>query len=123
MKMILTHADLMSLKAAKEFPELLLSYIEREWCDLHEAYSDGKAMLEFSLAGHDCQVCLGPGDSLPKELGWPEYVERVQLGGLQMYRTYVMEAEDCGILYYSVVGTLDEASERFLMEQAEMNER
>ena len=122
-KVILTHADLMSLKTANEFPEPVLSYIEREWCDLYEAYSDGEAISEFSLKGHDHQVCLGPGDSLPKDLDWPEYVERVLLGDLEIYRMYVMDAEDCGVLYYSIVGTLHEEFERFLMKHAEMNER
>lgn len=123
MKVILTYKDLMSLKTASEFPEPLLSYIAREWCGLYEAYSDGETISEFSLEGHYHQVCLGLNDSLSRDLGRPEYVERVQLGVLQIYRMYVMDVEDCGILYYSVVGMLDEASERLLMEHAEMNER
>ncbi|MBP1931463.1 hypothetical protein J2Z37_001464 [Ammoniphilus resinae] len=36
---------------------------------------------------------------------------------------YVMEGEDYGKLYYSIVGMLDENAEKFLEKYAELNER
>jgi hypothetical protein len=46
-KVILTHANLMLLKTANEFRELLLSNIESEWHDFYESYSDGEAHVEI----------------------------------------------------------------------------
>lgn len=123
MKEILTFADLKTIEAAGVFPQQFLNYIEREWLGLYEAYSEDEDLKEFSLAEHDRQVLLEYGDQVPKDLSTIEYVELVQLDGLELYRMYSMETEGKGTLYYSVVGTLDEETERFLKEQAEWNER
>ncbi|TVY08428.1 hypothetical protein [Paenibacillus cremeus] len=123
LRVILTHNDLLWLKAANVFPESFLDYVRKEWYELYEAYADGIELLDFSLENHDRQACLEPGDKLPCDKNWPEFVERVQLGALELYRAYVLEAECCGIMYYSIVGTLEEESEQRLREYVEWNER
>ncbi|RAP73931.1 hypothetical protein DL346_22905 [Paenibacillus montanisoli] len=54
-------------------------------------------MSEFNLEGYDRQVCFEQDDYLLSDLGWPECVERVQLGGFAIFKIYMMKAEDIGV--------------------------
>jgi hypothetical protein len=118
--------DLQLLQEEKELPRSFLDYLREEWMELYKLYSDGESLEEFSLEPHGIQIVLEKGDNLPDEIGvivFPEYVERISFNNMDIYRMYVMEAEDYGRLYYSIVGTLNDESEAFLQEHTEMNER
>lgn len=107
MKVIKDHADLQELKVAGKLPELFLHYLEGEWNDLYEVFSEGEEMDEFSLEPNGKQIVLEPGDLLPEGLGetyWVEYVEKIRLDDVEIYRMYVMEAEAMG---YCTTGWLD----------------
>jgi hypothetical protein len=53
-----------------------------------------------------------------------EYVEPEVIGeSILIYRTYIMQDNEAGIMLYSIVGTLDDETENFLAEQAELNTR
>ncbi len=94
--------------------------------EFYEAYSDGEPLEEFSLEMYGMLIVLESGESLSEGIGntiFPEYVERISLENVDIYRMYVMEAEDYGQLYYSIVETLDDELEAFLEEYAAMNER
>jgi hypothetical protein len=119
MKLIKTYDDVQQLKESSTLPNTFLLYLEWEWNDLYGAFSDDEEKEKFSLEQHGKQMVLEAGDSLPKGLGeiyWPEYVEKVQVDEVDIYRMYVMEMEGHGILYYWLEGTLDKESERILRE-------
>jgi hypothetical protein len=123
-RVITVYADLMKLKESNDIPAPFLEYLEQEWNGLYEALSNGEERGEFSLKAHGKQIVLEPGDRIPEGIGesyWPEYVDRIRLEGMEVYRMYVMETEDYGNLYYSIVGTLDEESEMILREYAGEN--
>ena len=52
-----------------------------------------------------------------------EFVEFVELGSIEesilMYRTFILNDDESGIMLYSIVGTLGDETESFLAEQAE----
>ncbi|SEC34396.1 hypothetical protein [Paenibacillus sp. GP183] len=123
MIVVKTYTDVQALNEAGAFPESFRGYVERDWIDLYEAYSDEEDISEFSLEPHVRQVCLEPGDKVPVGIDWPEYVERFCLDDFEINRMYVPETEEFGVLYYSIVGTLDNHSEDFLRENVEMGER
>ncbi|MGE5661551.1 MAG: hypothetical protein ACM3X1_04815 [Ignavibacteriales bacterium] len=126
MKIIKGHVDVELLKEENSLPQAFVEFLENEWMELYEAYSDGESLEEFSLELHGMQIVFEKGDRLAEGFGeviFPEYVEKIRFKDIELYRMYVMEAEDYGKLYYSIVGTLDDASEAFLQEYAEGNER
>jgi len=126
MQIIKGFLDLELLRENATLTSSFLDYLETEWMEFYEAYSDGVPLEEFSLELHGMQIVLESGDSLPEGMGetiFPEYVEKISLDDVDIYRMYVMEAEDYGKLYYSFVGSLDDESEATLGEYAEMNER
>jgi hypothetical protein len=119
MKVIKVYEDLQRLKRTSSLPDMFLQYLELEWNGLFEAFTDDEERGEFSLESHGKQVVLEPGDRLPKGLGeiyWPEYVEKIQVDEVEIFRMYVMEMEDYGVLYYWIAGSLDEESETMLRE-------
>jgi hypothetical protein len=125
MKVINTWADLQLLKKSESLPQSFMLYLEKECMDLMNAYYDCEWMEDFSLEPHGNIVVLEPGDSIPEGIGesvWVEYVEKVSLDDVEVFRMFVLETEDYGVLYYSIVGSLDAESEAILQEYAEMNE-
>jgi hypothetical protein len=126
LKQIKGLGDLQMVKNERTFSNTFLKYLEQEWLELYETYSDGKEKEKFTLDQDQRLVILEPGDSIPKgfrKTYFPEYVEKVLLDDVELYRMYVMEAEDYGVMYYSIVRTLDVESEVILQEYAEMNDR
>jgi hypothetical protein len=119
MKVIKGLVDLQLLREGDAMSESFHDYLKGEWMELYELYSNGEPLEEFSLEPHGVQIVLEKGESLPKDMGeliLPEYVERISLDKVNIYRMYVMDVEDYGKLYYSVIGTLDDESEAFLQE-------
>jgi hypothetical protein len=120
----MVYADLMLIKESNDFPAPFLEYLEQEWNGLYEAFSNGEERGEFSLENQGQMLVLEPRERIPVgffDSYWPEYVDRIRLEGMEVYRMYVMEAEDYGKLYYSIVDSLDEESEMILREYAGEN--
>lgn len=121
MKVINTWTDMQLLKNSESLPQSFLLYLEQECMDLMNAYYDSEWMEDFSLEPHGNMIVLEPGDNIPGGIGksvWVEYVEKFALDDVEIYRMFVLETEDHGILYYSIVGTLGDQSELFLKEHA-----
>jgi hypothetical protein len=96
MRIIKGYLDLELLRENATLPNEFLDYLEAEWMEFYDAYSDGEPLEEFSLELHGMQFVLESGDSLSESIGetvLPEYVERISLGEVDIYRMYVMEAE------------------------------
>jgi hypothetical protein len=127
MRIIQTHRDLQVLKQANMLPKSYMAFLEEEWHGLFEALGVGESREEFSLHDHGYMVVLEAGDYNLEPVGieeglrnsWPEYVERIPLKDVDIYRIGVLYNNDYMMLFYSVVNTLDEETEAWLKEQAE----
>jgi hypothetical protein len=116
----------------EQIPKEVFRYLEQEWIQMYEAFSESGPVDEFQMSKH-CQMVLvvssnddftmiGLPGSLPK--CFVEYVDLVTIGeSLLMYRTFIMQDNEAGIMLYSIVGTLEDDTECFLAEQAELNNR
>ena len=116
MKTIKTHADLKELEHGP-FPEPLVKFVSELFSGLcAECDGDGQSLRENPIF-----VCEA-GDPL---LQWldeapfgPEYVERIELTGLALYRVGVLQDNDAFVQYLIPAGTLDEETENWLAGSA-----
>ncbi len=127
MRIIQTYKDLQTLKQANVFSNSYMAFLEEEWNDLFEALNSDKAKEQFSLQEHGYMVCLESGDYNLEPLGlteglcnsYPEYINKIPLGDIDIYRIGILYNNEYMMLFYSIVDTLDEETEAWLAEHTE----
>jgi hypothetical protein len=124
-------SDVLQLEEER-IPKEVVKYLIQEWMQMYEAFSEGEQIDEFQMIQHCQMVFLESSKDDLTLIGLPscfsecavEYVETITIGEIfQMYRTYIMQDNEAGIMLYSIVGTLDDNTECFLAEQSELNKR
>lgn len=100
--------DIEKLKRESRLPESLVQFMEKTFCELHEAYESETDLALFSLkihgpiyvleAGQGETECLRQIGFHPDEsqiaFGRPEWVERIDLEDYQIWRLAVMTDND-----------------------------
>ena len=114
MKTLNKISDVQQLEQGR-VPRGVVRYLVQEWIQMYEAFCQGEPVDEFQMSQH-CQMILLESSNddltligLPSNLPecFVEYVELLIIGeSVQMYRTYIMQDNEGGIMLYSVVGTL-----------------
>lgn len=103
-------------------------YIVQEWMQFYNAFSLDEHVEDFEMSTHCRMVLLETSEDDIELIGLPsslldctaEYVELVTIEeSILMYRTFILNDNESGIMLYSIVGTLGDEKESFLAEQAE----
>jgi len=127
MKVLDECSDLHQL-SGKRIPHEVKRYIVQEWMKFYNAFSLDEHVKEFDMSKHCRMVLLETSEDDIELIGLPsslldctaEYVELVTIEeSILMYRTFILNNNESGIMLYSIVGTLGDETERFLAEQAE----
>lgn len=123
MKIIQCLSDIEHLKAENKLPIPLIKEIEQDFLNIYEAVNyDG--ILSFRLPLGQALFVFEKGDNILAKLNdlyALEYVEVLTADEVSYYRCALRD--ESIQLYYSIVGTHDRKTEKWLREQAEWNER
>jgi hypothetical protein len=102
----------------KQLPIGIVDYLEKEFIGLYEYLSNGETLEDFSLEIQQCMVLLQENQEvqqlLEKRLDI-EFVERIELKSLNVYRIGVRRSDDIQ-LYYCVEGVFGKEIEETLRE-------
>lgn len=73
----------------------------------------------FFNTSNDCEdlSCIGLHGKLSEQ--FPEFVESIPLQNNTLYHFFALYNNECGIHIFSIKGTLDEESEKFLADEAQ----
>ena len=127
MKILDEYSDLNQL-SEKRIRYEVRRYIVLEWMQFYNAFSLDEHVEDFDMSKHCRMVLLETSEDDFELIGLPsglldctvEYVELVTIEeSILMYRTFILNDNESGIMLYSIVGTLDDETESFLAEQAE----
>ncbi|MFJ7745099.1 hypothetical protein [Peribacillus sp. NPDC097295] len=127
MKILDEYSDLHQL-SEKRIPHEVRRYIVQEWIQFYNALSVDEHVEDFDMSRHCRMVLLETSEDDIELIGLPsslldctvEFVELVTIEeSISMYRTFILNDNESGIMLYSIVGTLGDETESFLAEQAE----
>lgn len=127
MKILDEYCDLNQL-SEKRIPHEVKRYIVQEWMQFYNAFSVDEHVEDFDMSKHCRLVILETSGDDIELIGLPsslldctvEFVELVTIDeSILMYRTFILNDNESGIMLYSIVGTLGDETESFLAEQAE----
>ena len=127
MKVLDEYSDLHQLNG-KRIPHEVKGYIVQEWMQFYNAFSLDHHVEDFDMSKHCRMVLLETSEDDIELIGLPcslldctvEYVELVSIEeSILMYRTFILNDNESGIMLYSIVGTLGDETESFLADQAE----
>jgi len=127
MKILDEYRDLNQL-SEKRIRHEVKRYIVKEWMQFYNALSLDEHVEDFDMCRHCRMVLLETSEDDFELIGLPsslldctvEYVELVTIEeSILMYRTFILNDNESGIMLYSVVGTLGDETENFLAEQVE----
>ena len=127
MKILDEHSDLYLL-GEEGIPYEVKRYIVQEWMQFYNALSVDEHVEDFDMSKHCRMVLLETSEDDLELIGLPsslvdcivEYVELVTIEeSILMYRTFILNDNESGIMLYSIVGTLGDETENYLAEQAE----
>ena len=124
MKVLDEYSDLNQLSEQK-IPYEVKRYIVQEWMQLYYPFSLDEHVEDFDMSKHCRMVLLETSEDDIESIGLPsslldctaEYVELVTIEeSILMYRTFILNDNESGIMLYSIVGTLDDETESFLAQ-------
>ncbi|WP_039042126.1 hypothetical protein [Sporosarcina sp. ZBG7A] len=127
MKVLDEYSDLNHL-SEKRIPHKVKRYIVQEWLQFYNAFSLEGRVEDFDMSRHCRMVLLETSEDDIELIGLSsnlvdctvEYVELVTFEeSVLMYRTFILNDNESGIMLYSIVGTLGYETESFLAERAE----
>lgn len=127
MKVLDEFSDLHQLSEMR-IPYEVKRHIVQEWKQFYHAFSLDEHVEDFDMSEHCRMVLLETSEDDIELIGLPsnlldctvEYVELVTIEeSMLMYRTFILNDNESGIMLYSIVGTLGYETESFLAEQAE----
>jgi len=127
MKVLDEYSDLNQL-SEQEIPHEVKRYIVQEWIQFYNAFSLEEQVEDFDMSKHCRMVLLETSEDDFQLIGLPsslldctvEYVDLVTIEVcILMYRTFILNYNESGMMLYSIVGTLGDETENFLAEQAE----
>lgn len=129
MRIITTLKDLEVLKKHQILPKQYISFLQKEFYLLYEELNDDESIDDFSLRLHGPMVVVEKGDNNFRYIGLdgpllhshPEYVDRYDLKGIQLYRIGICHDNDYMILLYSEVGIHDTETENWLQDELANN--
>lgn len=127
MHMIRTFSNLLELKEAAALHPTFAHYLQAQFLSLYATFADNQSLTAFSLESIGPMVVLSPCESNLQLLGMTEelltvhteFVERVRLPRVDLYRWGVMTDNDFVLLLYSIVGSQKSELEAWLADQAE----
>jgi hypothetical protein len=108
--------DVYRLRA--KLPVRMVDYLEEEFIGLYEYLSNGGNLEEFSLEAQQCMTILQEKreiEQLLEERLDIEFVERIELESLGVYRIGVRRSDDIQ-LYYCIAGIFGKQIEKSLRE-------
>jgi hypothetical protein len=130
LRIVKTCDALACLRREGRMPTSYLAFLTESFEQLASALTDQTGDPCFSLKEHGFLVILEPGDN-PRHLpglglpnggdllaSWPEYVERIDVGGISIYRIAILYDNEFMMFFFSVVGQLDPKTEAWLADQA-----
>ena len=132
MRVLRSMEDIEILSDARALPVACLSFLRGEILMLHGALGYGEGIAEFKLTADDgFMVFLERSDNLGdlEHLGiargggglldsCPEFVERVSLDGLTLYRVGILANNQCMLMLFLLEGDHDEEIGSWLLERA-----
>ncbi|WP_342538879.1 hypothetical protein MKY15_02540 [Sporosarcina sp. FSL K6-1540] len=127
MKVLDECSDLNQL-SGKRIPHEVKRYIVEEWMQFYNAFPLDEHLEGFDMSKHCRMVLLETSEDDIELIGLHsslldctvEYVELVTIEeSILIYRTFILNDNESGIMLYSIVGTLGDETESFLAEQAE----
>jgi len=127
MKVLDEYSDLNQLGEKRILNEVE-RYIVQEWMQFYNTFLINEHVEDFDMSKHCRMVLLETSEDDIELIGLPsslldctvEFVELVTIDeSILMYRTFILNDNESGIMLYSIVGTLGDETESFLAEQAE----
>lgn len=124
MKVLDEYSDLHQL-SLERIPHEVKRYIVQEWMHFYNAFSLNEHVEDFDMSRHCRMVLLETSEDDFELIGLPsslvdctvEYVELVTIEeSILMYRTFILNNNESGIMLYSIVGILGDETESFLVE-------